>query len=180
MNNVLIRDFDPDVLEYVYYVTDAQPNIQAVAEDTSATIEYGIYAVDAPYYIYVIAEDGSERVYTIHIQSSTISTSQSPSAYDVLMKHVPGSSDIIFATTRKNISVAVYNTDGQLLFLSDVPASSQNDIVVINNTAGHTQLVDVLSPMTTFTLPTINKCYFYVFFENNKRRVASGKLFFAR
>ena len=180
MNNVLIRDFDPDVLEYVYYVTDAQPNIQAVAEDTSATIEYGIYALDAPYYIYVIAEDGSERVYTIHIKSSTISTSQSPSAYDVLMKHVPGSSDIIFATTRKNISVAVYNTDGQLLFLSDVPASSQNDIVVINNTAGHTQLVDVLSPMTTFTLPAINKCYFYVFFENNKRRVASGKLFFAR
>jgi hypothetical protein len=96
------------------------------------------------------------------------------------MKHVPGSNDIVFATTRKNISVGVYNTDGQLLFLSDVPASSQNDIVTIENAAGHTQLVDVLSPMTTFTLPTINKCYFYVFFENNKRRVASGKLFFVR
>jgi hypothetical protein len=180
MDDVMLRGFDPEVLEYVYYVSDAQPNIVAVAEDSSATIEYGIYTVDPPYYIYVIAEDGSERVYTIHIKLSTISTSQLPSAYDVLMKHIPGSNDIIFATTRKNISVAVYNTDGQLLFLSDVPASSQNDIITINNTAGHTQLVDVLTPMTTFTLPTINKCYFYVFFENGKRKVASGKLFFAR
>ena len=180
MDDVMLRDFDPEVLEYVYYVSDAQPNIQAIAEDSRATIEYGIYAVGAPFYIYVIAEDGTERVYTIHIQQSTISTSQTPSKYDVLMKHVPGSNEIIFATTRKNITVAVYTSDGQRIFHSVVPASSQNDIVTICNAEGHTELVDVLTPLTTYALPTINKCYFYVFFENNKRKIASGKLFFAR
>ena len=180
MDDVMLRDFDPEVLEYVYYVSDAQPNIQAIAEDSRATIEYGIYAVGAPFYIYVIAEDGTGRVYTIHIQQSTISTSQTPSKYDVLMKHVPGSNEIIFATTRKNITVAVYTSDGQRIFHSVVPASSQNDIVTICNAEGHTELVDVLTPLTTYALPTINKCYFYVFFENNKRKIASGKLFFAR
>jgi hypothetical protein len=119
-------------------------------------------------------------VYTIHIQQSTISTSQTPSKYDVLMKHVPGSNEIIFATTRKNITVAVYTSDGQRIFHSVVPASSQNDIVTICNAEGHTELVDVLTPLTTYALPTINKCYFYVFFENEKRKIASGKLFFAR
>ena len=180
MDDIMLRDFDPEVLEYVYYVSDAQPNILAVAEDTLATIEYGIYTVDAPFYIYVIAEDGTERVYTIYIKQSTISTSQTPNEYDVLMKHVPGSNDIIFATTRKNITVAVYSSEGQMLFHSDVPASSQNDVVIITNAYGKEELIDVLSPLASFTLPTVNKCYFYVFFENGKRKVASGKLFFAR
>jgi hypothetical protein len=180
MDDIMLRDFDPEVLEYVYYVSDAQPNILAVAEDTLATIEYGIYTLDAPFYIYVIAEDGTERVYTIYIKQSTISTSQTPNEYDVLMKHVPGSNDIIFATTRKNITVAVYSSEGQMLFHSDVPASSQNDVVIITNAYGKEELIDVLSPLASFTLPTVNKCYFYVFFENGKRKVASGKLFFAR
>jgi hypothetical protein len=96
------------------------------------------------------------------------------------MKHVPGSNDIIFATTRKNITVAVYSSEGQMLFHSDVPASSQNDVVIITNAYGKEELIDVLSPLASFTLPTVNKCYFYVFFENGKRKVASGKLFFAR
>jgi hypothetical protein len=180
MDDIMLRDFDPEVLEYVYYVSDAQPNIIAVAEDTTATVEYGIYAVDAPFNIYVIAEDGSERVYTIHMMSSTIPTSQSPTAFDVLMKHIPGTNDIVFATTQKNISVAVYSYEGHMLFQAAVPASSQNDIVTITNTLGQTELVDVLTPLTTFTLPVSNHCYLYIFYENGKRRVASGKLLLAR
>jgi hypothetical protein len=96
------------------------------------------------------------------------------------MKHIPGTNDIVFATTQKNISVAVYSYEGHMLFQAAVPASSQNDIVTITNTLGQTELVDVLTPLTTFTLPVSNHCYLYIFYENGKRRVASGKLLLAR
>jgi hypothetical protein len=176
----LVRDFAPEVTEYTYYVTDAQPSVSAIAEDSTTTIEYGIYAVDAPLYIYVTAQDGSEQVYTIHFVSSTINTSATPNVLDILMKHIQGTKDIAFATIRKNVSVAVYKMNGQMLFHSDVPESNQNDVIMIINANGQEELVDIHTPLTTFTLPEENQQYFYVFYENNKNRIASGKIFFVK
>jgi hypothetical protein len=176
----LVRDFAPEVTEYTYYVTDAQPSVSAIAEDSTSTIEYGIYAVDAPLYIYVTAQDGSEQVYTIHFVSSTINTSATPNVLDILMKHIQGTKDIAFATIRKNVSVAVYKMNGQMLFHSDVPESNQNDVIMIINANGQEELVDIHTPLTTFTLPEENQQYFYVFYENNKNRIASGKIFFVK
>jgi hypothetical protein len=176
----LVRDFVPEVTEYTYYVTDAQPSVNAIAEDSTSTIEYGIYAVDAPYYIYVTAQDGSEQVYTIHFVSSTINTSATPNALDILMKHIQGTKDIAFATIRKNVSVAVYKMNGQMLFHSAIPESNQNDVIMIINANGQEELVDIHTPLTTFTLPEENQQYFYVFFENNNKRIASGKFFFVK
>jgi hypothetical protein len=176
----LIRNFDPEVTEYTYYVTNTQPSVDAIAEDTTSTIEYGIYAVDAPYYIYVTAQDGSEQVYTIHFVSSTINSSATPNVLDILMKHIQGTKDIAFATIRKNVSVAVYKMNGQMLFHSAVPESNQNDVIMIINANGQEELVDIHTPLTTFTLPEENQQYFYVFYENNKNRIASGKIFFVK
>jgi hypothetical protein len=176
----LVRDFAPEVTEYTYYVTDAQPSVSAIAEDSTTTIEYGIYAVDAPLYIYVTAQDGSEQVYTIHFVSSTINTSATPNVLDILMKHIQGTKDIAFATIRKNVSVAVYKMNGQMLFHSAVPESNQNDVIMIINANGQEELVDIHTPLTTFTLPEENQQYFYVFYENNKNRIASGKIFFVK
>ena len=179
IDSVLLRDFDPDINEYIYYVTDGQPSVNAIAEDSTSTVGYGIYAVDAPFDIYVTAEDGSERVYTIHFVQSTINTSATPNALDVLMKHIHGTRDIAFATLRKNVSVGVYNTDGQTLFYAPVPESNQNDVIMITNAEAQEELIDVYTPLLTFSLPKENQCYFYIFFENGKRKIASGKLFFA-
>ena len=180
IEGTLIRDFAPEITEYTYYVTDAQPNVNAVAEDSTSTIEYGIYEVDAPYYIYVTAQDGSEQVYTIHFVSSTINTSATPNVLDILMKHIQGTKDIAFATIRKNVSVAVYKMNGQMLFHSSIPESNQNDVIMIINANGQEELIDIHTPFTTFTLPEENQQYFYVFFENNKNRIASGKFFFVK
>ncbi|MBO5816579.1 MAG: hypothetical protein J6R26_01340 [Paludibacteraceae bacterium] len=180
INDQLIRDFDPEVFEYEYYVTYVQPTIVAVAQDSTATIEYGFYEIDAPFYIYVTAEDGTELVYTIYFKLSTIPDGSGATALDVLMKHIPGSRELVFATTRNNISVAVYNSDGQLLFMSEVPASNQNDVVLMTNAAGQTEIVDIYTPQVSYTMPLDNEFYFYVFYEDGKRRVETGKLLFTR
>lgn len=180
IEGTLIRDFNPEVTEYTYYVTNAQPSVEAIAEDSTSTIEYGIYAVDAPYYIYVTAQDGSEQVYTIFFVSTTINDAATPNALDVLMKHIKGTRDIAFATLRKNVSVCVYHMNGQMLFHAAIPESNQNDVIMITNANGQEELVDVYTPLTTFTLPEENQHYFYVFYENNKRKIASGKIFFAK
>ena len=176
----LIRDFNPEVTEYTYYVTNSQPSVEAIAEDSTSTIEYGIYAVDAPYYIYVTAQDGSEQVYTIFFVSTTINDAATPNVLDVLMKHIKGTKDIVFATLRKNVLVGIYTLNGQMLFHSRIPDSNQNDVIMIINANGQEELVDVHTPLCTFTLPEENQHYFYVFYENNKRKIASGKFFFAK
>ena len=180
IDSVMIRDFDPDKLEYSYYVTDGQPTIYAIAEDATSIVEYGFYTADAPYYIYVTAEDGSEAIYTIHFMQTTIQSSATPNTLDVLMKHINGSRDIAFATLRKNVSVAIYDINGLLLFQAAVPESNQNDAIIIQNAHGYEELVDVYTPKTIYTIPEDNKAYFYVFFENNTRRIASGKIVFAQ
>lgn len=180
-DTLLLRDFDPEVTEYVYFVPDGMTRtIIPIAEDSTAIIEEGGFpSVDtAPLEIQVTAQDGSEKKYYIYFVSSTISESATPNALDVLMKHVKGTKDIVFATIRTNVYVGVYTIDGQMLFYEDVPASSQNDIIMINNADGHEELVDVYTPKRTFTLPEENKIYFYVFFENGVRKIDSGKVFF--
>jgi hypothetical protein len=180
INDQLIRGFDPEVLEYEYYVSDIQPTVLAIPEDSTASIVYGIYAANEPFYIYVTAEDGTEEYYTIHFIPSTIQTSTTPSSADVLFKHIQGTSDIVFATTRKNISVAVYNSDGRRVFYSAVQESSQNDVYLITDAQGRDQLVDVYAPTTIFSIPDINQLYFYVFIENDKNKIKSGKFFLAQ
>ena len=180
INDQLIRGFDPEVLEYEYYVSDIQPTVLAIPEDSTASIVYGIYAANEPFYIYVTAEDGTEEYYTIHFIPSTIQTTTTPSSADVLFKHIQGTSDIVFATTRKNISVAVYNSDGRRVFYSAVQESSQNDVYLITDAYGRDQLVDVYAPTTIFSIPDINQLYFYVFIENDKNKIKSGKFFLAQ
>jgi uncharacterized protein YrzB (UPF0473 family) len=70
--------------------------------------------------------------------------------------------------------------NGQMLFHSAVPESNQNDVIMIINANGQEELVDIHTPLTTFTLPEENQQYFYVFYENNKNRIASGKIFFVK
>ena len=175
IDEVLIRDFDPEVLEYTYYVNDIQPMVEAIPEDSTTTVDYSMYSADEPFYIYVTAEDGSEQVYTIYFIASTIQTSATPSANDVLVKYL---GDMTFgaATLRKNVSIAVYTTEGQQLFLNKLEETSQNDAIIGTNADGQECLMDVYTTSTQFTLPETNQMFFYVFLENGEKRIASGKL----
>lgn len=175
LDSVLLRDFDPEVMEYVYYVTNAQPIIEAVAEDSMATIEYSMYTLEEPFSIYVTAHDGTERVYTIFFTASTIESAKVPSAHDVMIKHI-GGLDFAVATLRKNVSIGIYTQEGQLLFYKKITEVDQNNAVIVTNPDGSDQLLDIYNTTTQFSLPEKNRIFFYVFFENDKNRIKSGKI----
>ncbi len=175
IDGTLIRDFDPDVLQYTYFIVDAQPTIEAIPEDSSTTVDYSMYMANEPFYIYATAEDGSERVYTIFFVTSTVDAARTPSAHDVLIKHI-GGMDFAAATLRKNVSIGVYDLEGHLIFHSKIGETNQNDAVIGTNADGTDRLLDVYNHTTQFTLPEKDQIFFYVFFENDKRRIASGKL----
>lgn len=176
LDSVLIRDFDPETLEYTYYITDVQPAISAVPEDDKAEVDMSMFTLNQPFFIYVTAPDGTEEVYTIYFLESTIQTSRTPRTTDVMIKHIQGTMDVAFATIRKNVSVGVFSDQGALLFYADVPETNQNDAVIATNAEGTETLVNVHGDAVTYTLPDVNLKYIYVFFENNKRRIASGKI----
>jgi hypothetical protein len=93
----------------------------------------------------------------------------------VLIKHL-GGMDFAAATLRKNVSIGIYTLEGNLLFYKKLNEVDQNDAVLVNHPDGSTQLVDIYNIDTQFTLPEKNRVFFYVFFENDKHRIASGTL----
>ena len=176
LDSVLLRDFDPECFEYTYYITGSQPHIEAIAQDAKATIDYSMYVINEPFYIYVTAHDGTECVYTINFLESTIDTSQRPTESDVIIKHIAGTMDFAVATIRKNVSIGVYTAQGQLLFYSKLTETTQNDANIDSNADGSDRLLDIYDSGLQFSLPEANRPYLYVFFENEKKRITSGKI----
>lgn len=176
LDSTLIRHFDPEQLEYTYYVVDAQPSIEAITEDPNAMVEYSMYTLNEPFYIYVTAHDGTERIYTINFLPSTIDPAQTPTESDVVIKHIAGTMDFVAATIRKNVSIGVYSEAGQLIYYKKLTETTQNDATIGTNADGSDRLMDVYESTLYFSLPETNRTFFYVFFENEKRKIASGKI----
>ena len=162
-------------MECTYYIGDAQPGVEALREDSTSIAVHSYYTAGEPFYIYVTAQDGAEQIYTIYFVATTIQSNSQPSASDVLVKHV-GGMDFAVATLRKNVSIGVYTSQGNMLFFSKVKESSQNDAVIGTNADGTDQLLDIYNYTTQFTLPEKDQIFFYVFFENDEHRIKSGKL----
>ena len=175
LDSVPLYGFMSDILEYTYYINANQPQIEAITTDSTSSVEYGIFTLGEPFNIYVTAADGTERVYSINFLETTINSADIPTANDVLFRHIGGTMDVMFATLRKRVSVAVYDQQGHRLFYQSVPESDQNDATIFVNSEGIEELMDVRTPLVTYTLPATNQCYFYVFFENETRKIASGK-----
>ena len=169
-----LRGFDPEILTYTYYITTTLPIIEAIPEDSMATVAEGILEGDSVNY-FVTAPDGSEAVYTIHFPITTLQSAQTPQASDVMLKHI-GGLEFAAISIRKNVSIVVYNMNGQVVFKSKITETDQNDAILYIKSDGSEQLVDALNTTTHFSLPETNKTFFYAFFENEERRITSGKL----
>ena len=180
LDSTLIRDFNSETLEYTYYIVNSQPTVQAIPEDGNAMVDYSMYTENEPFYIYVTAADGTELIYTIHFLRTTIESAQTPMATDVLVKHIAGTCELVFATLRKNVSVGIYTLDGSLLYMSKLEETSQNDAYIVTDANGADKLVDIYTYHNVFTLPEANKTYIYAFFENGKRCITSGKILLAK
>ena len=175
INGEPLRGFDPDILTYTYYITNKiDPIIEAIPEDSMATVTEGILAGDSINY-FVTAHDGSEAIYTIHFPMTNLQADQTPQANDVLLKHL-GGLEFAAISIRKNVSIVVYNMNGQVVFKSKITETDQNDAILYIKSDGSEQLMDAYNTNTHFSLPETNKTFFYTFFENVERRIASGKL----
>ncbi len=178
LDDMPLADFDPERDFYTYYINEGGTTPKVSAEAVSELADINIKEVPAgdTCIITCTAESGEARKYYIWFAASTINTAATPTANDVLIKHIAGTDQLIFATLRKNVFVAVYSQRGELVFYAAVPESDQNDANVIISAEGTEKLIDVANPKVTCTLPNNQYTYIYTFLENEKQRITSGKI----
>ena len=181
IDEVSYRDFDPEKLDYTYYVpvgSTAAPLVDAKPRDPRAMVSIMPNAIDSVTIITCVAENGKRRTYTILFTNSDIDDNISPKASDVLVKRIYGTNKILVASIRKKVHFALYDHAGHLVqYVENIEPANPNDVVTAVDYNGKEQLVDVVSESsgTTITLNN-NQIYFYVFFEAGKTKVSSGKL----
>ena len=178
LDDMPLPDFDPQRDFYTYYINEGGTTPKVSAEAVSLLADINIKEVPAgdTCIITCTAESGDARKYYIWFAASTINTAATPTANDVLVKHIAGTDQVIFATLRKNVFVAVYTMRGELVFYAPVPESDQNDASIVISAQGTEQLIDVANPKVTCTLPNNQSMYLYTFLENEKQRITSGKI----
>jgi len=178
LDDMPLPDFDPQRDFYTYYINEGGTTPKVSAEAVSLLADINIKEVPAgdTCIITCTAESGDARKYYSWFAASTINTAATPTANDVLVKHIAGTDQVIFATLRKNVFVAVYTMRGELVFYAPVPESDQNDATVVISAQGTEQLIDVANPKVTCTLPNNQSMYLYTFLENEKQRITSGKI----
>lgn len=178
LDDMPIVDFDPERTFYTYYIGEGgtTPKVTAEAVSVHADVNIKEVPVGDTCIITCTAASGEARKYHVWFAASTINTAATPTANDVLVKHIAGTDQVIFATLRKNVFVAVYTQRGELVFYAPVPESDQNDATVVISSEGTERLIDVANPQAECHLPNGNQTYIYTFLENEKRRISSGKI----
>lgn len=178
LNDNEIADFDPNTDFYTYYVAEGSstPKVSAEALSEYADVNIKEAPVGDTCIITCTAASGDSRKYYIWFAVSTINTSDTPNANDVLIKHIAGTSQVAFATLRKNVFVGVYTPRGELIFYAAVPESDQNNATIVVSAEGTEKLIDDSAPSVICTLPSSATPYIYIFSEGGKRRISSEKI----
>ena len=178
LDSVMLPHFADSVFYYEYILLEGTsiPQIEAVPQDTAATWDVTIGAIGEETVIYCTAEDGSETQYRIMFRYSTINDGLDATVNDVLVK-VISPTQLFVATIRKNVSFALYNQGGNLLYYNDVPVANPNDVDVYLDA----QSKDVLNDVTDADSGRIidihpGQIYFYSFYLGGKQKIKSGKL----
>ncbi len=183
LNDVEYGDFDTDTEFYTYFIVAGMtaPKVTATAQSELADISIKEVAVGDTCIIICTSESGDSRRYYIYFAESEINDALTPTDHDVLIKRIPGSTQIFVATTRKDVTFGLYDTAGRRVRLESIATADPNDVVIVHEADGRERLLDV----TNYGSGTIisldpNTIYFYVFFVQEKKRFASGKLSIAQ
>lgn len=184
VNGQTLPGFLPEIFDYEYLLLEGtvMPELTAKAQDERAQVDITLGEIGGITYIYCTAEDGTEYEYTVLFRYADINTGQDARNGDVLFKHIPGTNQYQAVTIRQNVQVAVYDISGKRLVFADVPVSDPNTVLIVTDADGHDFLVDVTSPSegAQITVDRYDGPLFYVFFQNGKTRIASGKFMLVR
>lgn len=181
IDEVSYREFDPNRLDYTYYVptgSTAAPLVEAIPRDPRAIVSIMPNGIDSVTIITCVAENGKKRTYTILFTNSDVDNNISPKATDVIVKRIHGTSKILVASLRKKVAFGLFDHAGRLVHYEEgIEPADPNDAIMAVDANGREVLVDVASEKsgTVIELNT-NQIYFYVFFEAGEKRISSGKL----
>ena len=174
-----IRDFDPEVTFYTYYVEKGAsvPTIDAGARSPLAEVDLGRVVVGDTCTIICTAVDGSTRYYYVAFTISDSNSGAVASSGDVLLKRVGGTYQLLAATVRKGVTIALYDQYGHLVFYDRVPVANPNDadiVVGYDNLEYLNNVVDNRSGLLIDVIP--GQPYFFCFFADEKTKLYSGKI----
>ena len=180
-----MADFDPDVHYYQIPVNGRIPGVSVIAADscaqTSVLPDGDTRIITCISQYAEIFDPGSKNTYTIEFVESPIDQSARIEPNDILVKYIPGSTQIAIACIRKDAQIAVYTADGHLIFYRSLQAIDPRYAIVTKDANGNDYFNDVtdLSQCTVITLDP-HTLYFYTIYQSNKRNVTSGKLLFVQ
>ena len=173
-----LRDFDPEITFYTYlvYASD-NPEVAAEARSENAEVDLGRFTVGDTCVITCTAADGSERLYRVYFQITEINPAEKASSDDVLIKRVPGASQLFIATMRAGVDFALYNKHGQMVYYhTALPTVAPNNVDMHTDAQNKEVLDDVVGYEDGIIIDVITgEPYFYVFFAEGKK-ISNGKL----
>ena len=180
VDSTLLKNFDPEVFEYTYLLTAGAviPSVVALAEDPLAEVSVTVGVIDSiPTRIYCTAQNGFEQVYTINFLTAPYNDGDTPTARDVMFRHIAGTHSFLAATIRKNVQIGLYDQNGRQLLFENVPTCDPNAANLEVGIDGIERLVSVDDPTEGLVIEVDPaKIYFYVFFEMSKNKLTSGKI----
>lgn len=173
-----IPGFDPEVLFYTYYVFESDmPSLNAEPRSENADVDKGRVTAGDTTTIICTAADGSERYYYVYFAITTVNPGDVATSGDVLIKRVPGAMQLAAYTVRQGVSIALYDQYGHLLYNERVPVANPNDTEIVEDSDQKEFLNDVdgfNSGLIIDILP--GQPYFYCFYYDGKKKLASGKI----
>lgn len=178
-DDVPFEAFDPEQDFYTYYLVDGMTPPAITAEAMSDLAEISIKEVSAGDTCMIIctSESGESRRYRIWFAISQIDNALKPTKHDVLLRRAEGSYQLFAATTRANVSIAIYNTTGKRLFMEKIPTANPNDVHLATDSHGNEMLIDVYNVSSGVLIDlNPNEIYYYTFFEMDKDVITSGKI----
>ena len=179
LDGVEIRDFDPAVTFYTYYLREGMnpPSIVAIPRSENAEVIYGIAAAGDTCEIICKAADQSERIYRIYFAKSEINDALTPTENDVIIIRVPGENKLLIASIRQNVAFALFDQNGRLVhFEETVPAADPNDVIVFQDVHKKDVFSKLIGDKTCKYIDIIpGQIYFYGFYTSEKK-FKSGKI----
>ena len=179
LDGVEIRDFDPAVTFYTYYLREGMnpPSIVAIPRSENAEVSYGIAAAGDTCEIICKAADQSERIYHIYFAKSEINDALTPTENDVIIIRVPGENKLLIASIRQNVAFALFDQNGRLVhFEETVPAADPNDVIVFQDVHNKDVFSKLIGDKTCKYIDIIpGQIYFYGFYTSEKK-FKSGKI----
>ena len=179
LDDAEFAEFDPEQDFYIYYIIEGltAPKVTAEAASQYAEISVKEASVGDTCIISCTSQSGETRRYYIWFAQSELNDALTPTANDVLVKRLSGSTQILVGTLRKDVSFGLYDMYGHRIALEKVPVADPNDVEMVTEANGQERLLNItdLRSGTILTLDP-NTIYFYVFFHSEKQRIVSGKL----